>query len=189
MTSNGIHQPESTALLTFAEAARLTGQPKAYLRELAEAGRLAVRMIPSNGAPKLRLTQTGLIEAGLLEIPPPALAPAVEHDELAPLIALIREQYSQISALEEERFQLGAQLGAAIERVINLEARIETMALPDSDIIDEAKAIPAEIAETKPISTRSVFEFGERELRRSRDAIDRYLPGRMKFSRRNNNRS
>lgn len=135
--------------LTLAQAARLTGMPKAYLRELIESGRLAVHLIPENGDTKQRVSQIGLIEAGVLSAEPVDAAPP--HSELSELIALVRDQSTRITTLEEQRFLLGAQLGAALERVATLEEQM--LALPHvsnghSDPIG-ASEIEQELAEAR----------------------------------------
>jgi hypothetical protein len=103
--------------MTLSEAARLVSQPKAYLRELAAAGRLAVYLTGDPANPKWRVSKAGLSEAGLL---------ARERDDPADgtaesLIGLVKAQAERIAALEDQRFQLGAQLGAAMERIAALE--------------------------------------------------------------------
>jgi hypothetical protein len=105
--------------MTLAQAARLTGLPKAYLRELIESGRLAVHLMPEQGQIKQRVALAGLIDAGLMN--------AESSPDLGELIALVREQSNRIGVLVEQRFQLGAQLGAAIERIASLEDRIQTL--------------------------------------------------------------
>jgi hypothetical protein len=68
-----------------------------------------------------------LAEAGLLSSPQPAPAPSEPDNGVRDLIALIREQRDRITTLEEQRFQLGAQMGAALERIASLEARLEDL--------------------------------------------------------------
>lgn len=185
MSTNVSHHGDTPELLTFSEAARLSGQPKAYLKELAGAGRLAVRLLPGDGEPKLRLTRGSLSEAGLLS----SESVAVRHDrdELSALIALIREQADRITALEELRFQLGAQLGAAIERVSSLEETVSTLKPlpPPGDVIVQAiTAAESEVTPTKSVdAARPLLELGTRGLRRSGELRDRYLPRRFRLPR------
>lgn len=128
------HSHDAHARLSLGQASRLSGMPKAYLRELVESGRLAVHHMPQNGETKLRVTAAGLVDAGVL---PGQDAPAAErgNGESVPndqrdqseLVALIRAQSERITSLEEQRFQLGAQLGAAVERIASLEERIASL--------------------------------------------------------------
>jgi hypothetical protein len=122
MTDYAASPASEPILLTFAEAARLTGKPKAYLKELVDAGQLPVRMLSDATGVKQRVTKTDLVHSGLLG---DVARPAASH-ELDGLIALIREQAARIADLEEYRFQLGAQLGAARERIRSLEQRAES---------------------------------------------------------------
>lgn len=150
------------ARLTLGEAARLTGMPKAYLRELVEAGRLAVHLVPGNGQVKHRVSRTGLIEAGLIpnQVVPP-------RSDLSDLITLVREQSARIATLEDQRFQLGAQLGAALERIAALEdrtAQLPTSHAPDPDHghLDAGSRAPQPISSnglhaTTAISVRDVL--------------------------------
>jgi hypothetical protein len=193
MSTANVQQHETPSLLSFSEAARLTGMPKAYLRELAEAGQLAVRLLPGDGEPKMRLTRGGLVEAGLLA--DTVALPAVERDELAPLIDLIREQSTRISALEEQRFQLGAQLGAAIERVTHLEHRIAEIASPAANHI---AAIPAELAPESvaqsappeieanpaPAMARTLLEISDRSRQLALGMRDRFRVTRNRLQQR-----
>jgi hypothetical protein len=134
------NQPEEAAeRLSLAQAARLTGMPKAYLRELVDSGRLAVHLVPGHGEPKLRVSRSSLVEAGLL--PTASNGSSPDPSELSEMIALVREQMTRITTVEEQRFQLGAQLGAAMERVAALEERIE--ALPQGDSVAGAESVEA----------------------------------------------
>jgi hypothetical protein len=144
--SRAIGQPNNLPVrLSFGQASRLAGVPKAYLRELAESGRLAVHLAPKDGENKLRVTESSLIDAGIL---PPLASPEADvrsdlsvrgnPPDLSELVALIREQSERIASLEEQRFQLGAQLGAALVRIASLEERIE--ALPPRSLLQEVTA-------------------------------------------------
>jgi hypothetical protein len=135
---------DSLDRLTLAQAARLTGSPKAYLRELAESGRLAVHLVPGAGSTKLRVSTASLIEAGLLCAESNSIDPY--SADVGDLVRLVREQSARITALEEQRFQLGAQLGAALERVASLEERFEALE-PHRELHDFNGAI--EVSESK----------------------------------------
>ena len=174
----------SSELLSFGEAGRLTGKPKAYLKELAESGHLSVRLQPANGESKLRVTRSGLAEAGLLHTDFDIALP--DRGDVGELIALVREQASRISALEEQRFQLGAQLGAAIERVASLEDQVSEL-VQSSDIENSTiEAISAEAnGHGHSVSAfRSLVEARARNVRlpnpiRARLASSRFhLPSR-----------
>ena len=131
-----------TGLLTLREAAEMTGLRRAVLRERIERGHVPVRVIGKGRAAKLRLTKTELVAAGLLLDPDgsPAVANPVavtvvptnevETGDLATLLELIREQGNRISTLEDHRFQLAGQLGAALERTRALEERLLALAEP-----------------------------------------------------------
>lgn len=151
--SRGSGQPrDDSARLTLGQAARLADVPKAYLRELTESGRLAVHLVSQDGAVKFRVTPASLAEAGLIAAPDePASAERAgaaspgEPRDLSELVALIREQSDRITSLEEQRFQLGAQLGAALERIASLEVRIA--ALPPAPVLQEVAATVEAAAE------------------------------------------
>lgn len=107
--------PTVPELMTIAEAAHLTGMPRAYLDERIAAGTLAVHLHQRNGATKQRLTRASLTAAGLL--------PA--ESDLRELIALVREQSDRLAELERERTQLAVQLGIAVERTRALEESMD----------------------------------------------------------------
>ena len=77
-----------------------------------------MRIIGSGRNAKVRLTEPALVEAGLLPSKTPL---AVKNDELADLISLVREQQKRLNTLEDQRFQLAGQLGAALERTLALQ--------------------------------------------------------------------
>ena len=175
-------------LLSFAQAGRLTGKPKAYLRELAESGQLSVRLQSANGDSKIRVTRSGLAEAGLLNVESDVALP--EHGGLGELVALVREQSARISALEEQRFQLGAQLGAAIERVASLEEQVSALAQIGNAGEDAIEASsPESVRPDHSVSMfRSLVETRARNIRlpgpvRARLASSRFhLPNRTGVS-------
>lgn len=143
-------------LLTFAEAARQTGKPKVYLKELVETGQLSVRLLPHPDGAKQRLEEAELVRAGLLGGGQRATP---EHSELEGLIELIREQTARIAVIEEHRFQLGAQFGAACERIRSLEQQAESL----------AAALEASLARPRghsvlPVLVRIAFASGRRGL-------------------------
>jgi hypothetical protein len=145
--SQAIGQPKDPPVhLSFGQASRLAGVPKAYLRELADSGRLAVHLAPKDGEIRFRVTESSLIDAGILPLPKGSEADVGTDEssqnhprDLSGLVALIREQNERITSLEEQRFQLGAQLGAALERIASLEERIED--LPPAPLLQEITAI------------------------------------------------
>jgi hypothetical protein len=168
----------------------MTGMPKVYLRELVESGRLAVHLIPESGEVKQRVSRIGLIEAGLLSAE--SSEPPSSHAELGDLIALVREQSNRITTLEEQRFQIGAQLGAALERVSALEDQI--LSLPHiSNSHSEPRAIaevgqePAESSfgssETRPSSPvrNAVARVGEFGVQRSTELGVRVVHGGVRL--------
>jgi hypothetical protein len=105
-------------LMSLRAAAKLANVPRAYLDECVAAGRLAVHLRHTSKGAKFRVTRAGLEAAGILpraEPAPPSL------DSLA---QLLREQADRLAAIEEQRFQLAGQLGAALERNRLLEDRM-----------------------------------------------------------------
>jgi len=130
MSRKNVDSSVTSDRLSFAQAARLAGVPKAYLRELAEAGRLAVYLVPGEQGPKQRVSVVNLTEAGLLSSVVRAPAPTKPDDGARELIALIREQRDRITTLEEQRFQLGAQMGVALERIASLEEQLQDLSTP-----------------------------------------------------------
>ncbi len=107
--------------MSLREAAALTGLPRRYLRERIEAGSLAVHLQSSSGSVKWRLSRGSLVQAGLL---------TEEPANLAPLFAILREQGERLASLEEQRFQLAAQVGMAVERSRSLEERLSLVEPP-----------------------------------------------------------
>jgi len=170
--------PDSPELLTFTEASRLSGQPKAYLKELAESGQLAVRMIPGEGESKLRLTRGALAEAGLF--PQPLAVAQPERNDLADLIALVREQTVRITALEEQRFQLGAQLGVAVERVSSLEEQVFARSGTVKSETPSFPALSAETAIETPSAKHALLEIGQAGIRRTGEIRNRLFRGRQR---------
>src|SRR4051812_12350228 len=157
--------------MSFAEAARLIGQPKAYLKELAGSGRLAVLLEGPEAKRRLRITRAGLIEAGLLAEP-------VEYDERAEILALIelfRDQSGRVRELEEQRFQLGVQLAAAMERLDALEARAleETETTRRVSLSDSAPSRLAVTARAAESFARIGAAETRRRLARSLEAVGR----------------
>jgi hypothetical protein len=112
------NEPE---LHSLREAAALAGVPRAYLDECIAAGRLAVHLHHSGKGVKFRVTRAGLEAAGILSPPP--------NDES--IVQLLREQAERLAAVEEQRFQLAGQLGAALERNRALEERLQLAASVD----------------------------------------------------------
>jgi hypothetical protein len=149
-------------LFTFGEAGRLTGKPKAFLKELAEAGQLSVRLQTTDGESKIRVTRSGLTEAGLLQDEQAIALP--ERGGVGELIALVREQATRISALEEQRFQLGAQLGAAVERVASLEEHVSLLAQHELGHNDAIGMLPSESNGRAVSAIRSFIEVRTRNL-------------------------
>jgi hypothetical protein len=170
----------SPDLLSLTHAARLAGQPKVYLRELAAAGKLAVFLTGDPERPKWRVSRAGLIEAGLLAAEPEA--PATDR-ALLELIAIVREQAERIAALEEQRFQLGAQLGGAVERIAALEARAlqngsHPRLAPDpprAGVIEHAPRRGREAVR------RAASQLGEAGLRHSTELGARLFAGRLRL--------
>lgn len=115
----GRHENDEPVLMSLREAAALSGAPRAYLDECIAAGRLAVHLRHTSKGVKLRVTRIGLVAAGIL--PPPV------KDES--LVQLLREQAERLAAVEEQRFQLAGQLGAALERNRALEERLQLAAV------------------------------------------------------------
>lgn len=153
------HAPTTTAaeeLMSLAEAARAVGQPKAYLRELVAAGRLAVHLTGDPAAPKWRVDRASLEAAGLL--PPPPRPPAASDAAIAELIALVKAQSERIATLEDQRFLLAAQLGATVERITAIEARPP---------LGPPAALPATLRQPVAALRRTVAQLGVAGVRHS----------------------
>src|SRR5215218_9295422 len=82
-------------LLSIREAAELTGLRRRVIRDRVTRGDVPVRIIGSGRKAKLRLTESALVEAGLLATKTPV---AVKNVELADLISLVREQQKRLNA-------------------------------------------------------------------------------------------
>src|SRR5262249_23766618 len=127
-------------LLTLSEAARLTGVRKRTLRERIQHGQIAIRVLGKGSDRKLRLTESALIEAGLLGRN--GRADTIPTDgHVAALAELLREQNARLAAIEEQRLQFAGQLGAALERVRSLEERVFELAQRVSDASEPEQAI------------------------------------------------
>jgi len=117
------------------DAATLTGVPRRDLRARVQRGEIAVRLVGGGASPKLRLTAAALAEAGLLgdnvgiiprgTLATPSAVPTIP--ELTALVDMVRAQGARISALEDQRFHLALQLGAAMERAHAMEGRVHAL--------------------------------------------------------------
>lgn len=116
-----VERMRTQRLLTLREAAKLTGFRRKVLRARVTRGDVAVRMVGSGRAAKVRLTESALVEAGLLS---GELATVATSDEVTDLIRLVREQQARITSLEDQRFQLAGQLGASLERTLALQDQL-----------------------------------------------------------------
>lgn len=79
-------------LLTLTEASRVSGQPKAYLRELIEAGRLPVYVRLIDGEVRYRLTMEFLLDAALiaaLEPLPNSDPSSMETEQTEPVESIV----------------------------------------------------------------------------------------------------
>lgn len=115
--------------MSLRAAAKLASVPRAYLDELVASGRLAVHLRHTSKGSKFRVTRAELEAAGIIKRP----EPREPSDE--PLVRLFREQAERLAVIEEQRFQLAGQLGAALERNRLLEERLLQLAAttePDS---------------------------------------------------------
>ena len=140
--------------LSLREAARLASVPREYLEECIAAGRLAVHIHHKGDATKFRVTHNLLIAAGIL--PQPAAPPAIDPNET--LIQVLRDQSERLTAIEEQRFQLAGQLGAALERARMLEERM--LALTAAAVTDDSFETPPEGRPDRPAgdASRTVAE-------------------------------
>lgn len=109
---------DDRAPMTLRAAAKFAGVPRAYLDECIASGRLAVRLHHTSKGAKFRVTRTDLESAGIVT----RLNAGDPSGES--LLRLFREQSERLSAVEEQRFQLAGQLGAALERNRTLEERL-----------------------------------------------------------------
>jgi len=114
---NGESEPQTP--LSLREAARLAGVPREYLEECVAAGKLGVHLHHKGDVMKFRVTRAALISAGIL--PDESRPPIVDPNEQ--LVELLKTQTERLTAIEEQRFQLAGQLGAALERNRLLEER------------------------------------------------------------------
>jgi hypothetical protein len=110
--------------VSLREAARLAGAPREYLEECIASGKLAVHLQQKGQTTKFRVSSIALQSAGI--IPKPKEAP--ERDPNESLVKLLQDQTDRLAALEEQRFQLAGQLGAALERNRILEERVLALA-------------------------------------------------------------
>lgn len=127
-------------LLSLREAAELTGLRRGALKRRVRRGDVAVRVIGKGRSAKLRLTTNALADAGLLthgdeRVTSPPTGASIDRT-LNPLLEVIREQGTRIAALEEQRFQLAAQLGAAMERARLAEDRLRQLAAPPTETLE-----------------------------------------------------
>jgi hypothetical protein len=111
----------SQQLLSIRQAAELTGLRRKVIRDRVTRGDVNVRVIGSGRGAKVRLTEDALVEAGLLAGKPSL---AAKTDELGELVRLVREQQARLNVLEDQRFQLAGQLGAALERTLALQNQL-----------------------------------------------------------------
>ncbi len=129
MSDSSSPERGSQPLLSFRDAAALTGLPRREIRARVRRGEIAVRVLGKGRSAKLRLTPRALVEANLLG--PDLLATSsVTDDTPARLLNLIHDQGARITALEDQRFQLAGQLGAAIERARALEEQMRALTAP-----------------------------------------------------------
>jgi hypothetical protein len=131
--------------MTLGEAARLTGQRKRALRDRIRRGQLAVRIVGKGNRAKIRVTESALVDAGLLAPNGRGIAGAADGN-VAALVDLLREQNARLAAVEDQRLQLAGQLGAAVERVRALEERM--VELTGGGSIDESVARTPTLAGT-----------------------------------------
>src|SRR5262245_56894714 len=108
-------------LFSIRQASELTGLRRKIIRDRVTRGDISVRMLGSGRNAKLRLTESALVEAGLLARSAPV---AVKSDEVTDLVRLVREQQTRITSLEDQRFHLAGQLGAALERTLALQNQL-----------------------------------------------------------------
>jgi len=119
----------SPPLLSLRDAAAITGLPRREIRARVRRGEVAVRLLGKGSSAKLRLTPRALADAGLLG-PDMTGAGTETTDTSARLLDLIDDQRVRIAALEDQRFQLAGQLGAAIERSRALEEQMRALDAP-----------------------------------------------------------
>lgn len=142
----------SPPLLSFRDAATITGLPRREIRARVRRGEIAVRVRGKGQSAKLRLTLRALAEAGLLDLDPPAADP-VSTDTPARLLDMIHDQGVRIAALEDQRFQLAGQLGAAIERSRALEQQLRVLAAPPAAAVIEPVRATARTSSTHQSGT------------------------------------
>jgi hypothetical protein len=147
---------DDRSLMTLRIAAKLAGVPRAYLDECVASGRLAVRLHHTSKGAKFRVTRAELESAGIVK-PFEAREPSGES-----LLRLFREQSERLAAVEEQRFQLAGQLGAALERNRMLEEHMSqlTAGSDTQNDVDATLSKPASAgaAESPPQDERTLTE-------------------------------
>jgi len=118
-TSNQLTVSGSSGWMTISEAADLCGVAKSELRKRIREGRLRAFTVERGKKVRYRVTRAALVDAGYLGSSPPSAA--------VDLLSLIREQNLRISALEDQRTQLAAQLGVAMERLRGIDQRMSDL--------------------------------------------------------------
>jgi len=141
-------------LLSLRDAATLAGVPRRVLRGRVQRGEIPVRLLGTGKRPKVRLTPAALVAAGLLaddvavrEVDGQA-TPADLN--LALLLEMIRDQNRRIAALEDQRFQLAAELGATVERARTLAIRLAELPSATRSPGAGSGTVPSEAAAPSP---------------------------------------
>jgi hypothetical protein len=179
-------------LLSIRKAAELTGLRRRVIRDQVTRGDVSVRIIGSGRSAKLRLTESALVEAGLL----PSKTPVeVKNDELSDLISLVREQQKRLNTLEDQRFQLAGQLGAALERTLALQNQLIELTASvqsHSPVVHEVKKLepptfpvepPHELPHESPVGPEDAAEMTDgRAPARTAEAV-RHAVARLATSR------
>jgi hypothetical protein len=116
--------PNPNTPVSLREAARLAGAPREYLEECIASGKLAVHLHQKGQTTKFKVSPIALQSAGIIPKPVEPL----ERDPNEALVKLLQDQTDRLAAIEEQRFQLAGQLGAALERNRILEERVLALA-------------------------------------------------------------
>jgi hypothetical protein len=119
--------------LSLKQASRLSGIKPAVLKRMIRSGELRAYTIARGGKRRFRVTRETLAAAGL-----PGGESSRQQAATVDLTALIREQNQRIAALESQRAMLAGQLGAALERLRELDDRVAVLETPrETELVED----------------------------------------------------
>jgi hypothetical protein len=146
--------PNDGGWLSLKKAAQLCQMTPAGLEGRIKTGELRAFTIERGGKIRFRVSRTALESAGLLGNGTSPSVPTATSD----LVALIREQNQRISALEDQRAALAAQLGAALERLRSIDERLTSLeGRPGGGQIDDVLVSEDVAPRSGDVILRSIF--------------------------------